>query len=96
MEIDRILNTILWRFLITFYYDLISEFNAIKHRLSMTENSGIAFIVAVICRPGKHDPNTIREKVIGWAKVSQRYRGFMNTLYSGYLILFPEKTSDLL
>jgi hypothetical protein len=52
-------------------------------------------VVAVICQSGKHDPNTVREKVMGWAKVGRRYRGFMNALCSGCLILFPKKTSDL-
>jgi hypothetical protein len=95
VETGRTLSKILWRFLTTFYYDLISELDATKQRLSTTKNSGVAFVVAVVCRSGKHDPDTVREKVMGWAKVGRRYRGFMDALCSGCLILFPEKTSDL-
>ncbi|KAF8862764.1 hypothetical protein BDZ45DRAFT_182906 [Acephala macrosclerotiorum] len=95
VETGRTLDKILWRFLTTFYYDLISELDATKQRLSTTENGGVAFVVAVVCRSGKHDPDTVREKVIGWAKVGRRYRGFMDALCSGCLILFPERTSDL-
>ena len=95
VETDRILCKILWRFLTTFYYDLISELDATKNLLSKTENGGVAFVAAVICQSGKHDRNTVREKVIGWAKIGRRYRGFMNALCSGCLFLFPEKISDL-
>jgi len=52
-------------------------------------------VVAVICRSGKHDPVVVREKVKGWAKVGRRYRGFMDALCAGCLILFPEQISDL-
>jgi hypothetical protein len=95
VETGRTLDKILWRFLTTVYYDLISELDGTEQRLSTTENGGVAFVVAVICQPGKHDPDTVREKVVGWAKAGRRYRGYMNALCSGCLILFPEKTSDL-
>lgn len=48
METDRILCKLLWRFLTTFYYDLISELDATRNLLSKAENAGIAFVVAVI------------------------------------------------
>ena len=95
VETGRTLDRILWRFLTAFYYDLISGLDATKQRLSTTENGGLAFVVAVICESGKHDPVIVREKVKGWAKVGRRYRGFMNALCTGCLILFPEQTSDL-
>ncbi|KAF5127188.1 hypothetical protein E5D57_008116 [Metarhizium anisopliae] len=95
VETDRILGKILWRFLTTFYYDLISELDAKKNLLSKTENGGVAFVVSVICQSEKHDRDVVREKVIGWAKIGRRYRGFMNALCSGCLFLFPEKISDL-
>jgi hypothetical protein len=95
METRRTLDRILWRFLTTFYYDLILELDATKQRFSATQNDGFAFVVAVICQSGKHDSDTVRKKAIGWAKVGRRYRGFMNALCSGCLILFPEKISDL-
>jgi hypothetical protein len=60
----------------------------------MTENSSVVFVVAVICRSGKYDPDIVQENVIGWVKVGRRYRGFMDALYSGCLILFPEEISD--
>jgi hypothetical protein len=53
-------------------------------------------VAAIICQSGKHDPDIVRQKVIGWAKVGRRYRGFINALCSGCLILFPKKTSDLI
>ena len=91
LETDRTLDKILWGFLTTFYYDLISELDATKQRPPTTENGGVAFVVAVICQLGKHGPDTIQEKVIGWAKIGGRYRGFMDALCSGCLVLFPEK-----
>ncbi len=95
VETGRTLDRILWRFLTTFYCDLISELDDTKQRSSRTENGGVAFAVAVICQSGKHDPDTVRERVMGWVKVGRRYRGFMNALCSGCLILLPEKISDL-
>jgi len=95
VETGRTLDRILWRFLTTFYHDLISELDAAKLRFSATKNGGVAFVVAVICQSGKHDPDTVRQKVMGWATVGRRYRGFMKALCTGCLILFPEQTSDL-
>jgi hypothetical protein len=48
MEAGRTLNRILWRFLITFYYDFILELNAIKRRFSIVENGGLDFVVTMI------------------------------------------------
>jgi len=95
VETRRTLDRILWRFLTTFYYDLISELDAIKQRSSTTENGGVAFAVTVICKSGKHDPDTVWNKVKDWAKIGRRYRGFIAALCPGCLILFPEKISDL-
>jgi hypothetical protein len=79
----------------TLYYDLISELDATKQRCSTTEKSGVATVVAVICKSGTHDSDTVRKKVMGWVRVGRRYRGFMQALCSGCIILFPEKPSDL-
>ncbi|KAH6699909.1 hypothetical protein BKA61DRAFT_621262 [Leptodontidium sp. MPI-SDFR-AT-0119] len=95
VETGRTLDRILWRFLTTFYYDLISEFDATKRQFSTIANGGVAFMVAVICQSGKHNPETVREKVVGWTKVGRRYRGFMDSLCAGCLILFPDHISDL-
>jgi hypothetical protein len=96
METDRTVNKILWRFMTTIFYDLISELDATKQRISPIEHGGVAFMVAIICQSGKHDPNTVREKLMGWAKLGRRYRIFMDALCSGCLILFPDKVSDLM
>lgn len=95
VETSRTLNKILWRFLTTCYYDLISELDASKRRLSLSESGGVAYVVAIICQSGKHDPNTVREKVVDWANKGRRYRGFMDALCPGCLVLLPERTSDL-
>jgi hypothetical protein len=95
IESHRKFNRVLWRFLTTLYYDLISELDATKQRCSTTENGGIAIVVAVICESGTHDPDIVRKKVMGWVRVGRRYRGFMQALCSGCIILFPEKPSDL-
>jgi hypothetical protein len=95
VETGRTLDRILWRFLTTFYYDFISELDATKRRFSTVENGGLDFVVAVICQSGKHNPEVVREKVVGWIKVGRRYRGFMDALCAGCLILFPEQTGDL-
>lgn len=95
IETRRGLDRILWRFLTTSYHDIISELDGTKQRCSTIEYGGIAFVVAVICQSRKHDPDKVRKKVMGWVKVGRRYRGFMNALSSGCLVMFPEKTSDL-
>jgi len=95
VETGRTLDRILWRFLTTSYYDIISELDGTKQRCSIIEDGGIAFIVAVICQSRKYDSDKVRKRVMDWVKVGRRYRGFMNALSSGCLVLFPEKTSDL-
>lgn len=95
VETRRELNKVLWRFLTTLYCDLISELDATRQRCSTTENNGVATVVAVICKPGTHDSDTVRKKVMGWVRVGRRYRRFMQALCSGCIILFPEKPSDL-
>lgn len=95
VETRRALDRILWRFLVTSYFDLISELDCTKQRLSTTENGGLAFAVSVICQSGKHDPAVVRGKLMGWVKSGRRYRGYMNALGTGCLIVFPEKISDL-
>lgn len=96
VETCRKLNRALWRFLVTLYYDLISELDDTKQRCSRAESSGVAIVVAVICESGTYDPDTVRKKVMGWIRVGRRYRGFMRALCSGCIILFPEKPSDLM
>ena len=81
--------------LTTLYYDLISELDATKQQCSTTENGGVPIVVAVICKSGTHDADTVRKKVMGWVRVGKRYRRFIQALYSEYIILFPEKPSDL-
>lgn len=95
VETGRTLDRILWRLLTTFYYDFISERDATKRQFATIENGGVAFVVAVICQSGKHDPDIVREKVVGWTRVGRRYRGFMDALCAGCLVLFPEQISDL-
>lgn len=90
VETGHILNRILWRFLTTSYYDFISELDTTRRRFAIVENGGLDFVVTVICQSGKYSPEAVREKVVGWIKVSRRYCGFIDTLYTGYLILFPE------
>jgi hypothetical protein len=95
VETGRTLDRILWRFLTTSYYDFISELDATRRRFSTVDNGGLDFVVAVICQSGKHSSEAVREKVVGWIKVGRRYRGFMDALCAGCLILFPEQTNDL-
>jgi hypothetical protein len=96
VEIRRKLNRALWRFLTTLYYDLISGLDATKQRCSTTKNGGLTTVVVIICESRIHNPDTVRKKVIGWIRAGRRYRGFMQALCSGCIILFPEKTSDLM
>jgi hypothetical protein len=88
----RALDRILWRFLTIQYYDSISELNGTKQRCSTVKNSSV---IAGICGSGTHDPDTVRARVTGWVKVGRRYRGFMQAVCSGCIIVFPEETSDL-
>jgi hypothetical protein len=96
IETRRKLNSVLWRFLATLYCDLISELDATKQRCSWAKSGGVAIVVAVICESGTYNPDTVRRKVMGWTRVGRRYRGFMQALCSGCIILFPEKPSDLM
>jgi hypothetical protein len=89
------LDRILWRFLTTQYYDYILELDGTKQRCSTAENGGVAFIVTRICGSGTCDPNTVWARVAGWVKVGRRYRGFMQALCPRCIIVFSEKTSDL-
>lgn len=95
VEIRRKVDKILWRFITAFYYDLVSALDATKQRLSTTEDGGIAFVVAVICRPGKHDPVSVSNKVMDWVRIGRRYRGYMDALCPGCLIMFPDQISEL-
>jgi hypothetical protein len=90
-----LLDRILWRLLTTHYYDYISELDGTKQRLSPAENRGVAFVVARICESRMHDPDAVRARVTGWVKLGRRYRGFMQALCSGCIIVFPERIRDL-
>src|SRR5207302_9631237 len=48
VETRRTLDRILWRFLTTFYDDLISELDDTKQRCSTAENAGVAFAFNII------------------------------------------------
>lgn len=95
VETRRKVDRILWRFLTAFYYDLVSELDTTRHLPSRDEEGGIAFVVAVICQPGKINPISVREKVKGWVKIGRRYRGYMDALCPGCVILFPDEISEL-
>ena len=96
VETRRKVDKILWRFLTSFYYELVSELDDTKQRLSKTDKGSVAFVVAVICRPGKHDPLSVQEKVMDWVRIGRRYQGYMEALSPGCLIMFPDQISELM
>lgn len=94
VETDRLYNRILWRFLTTSYHDLISGIGNTVQRCSDPKNDGVAFVVNAICQTGKHKLHEVQARVREWAKIGRRYRGYVDALCSGCLILFPDAISD--
>jgi hypothetical protein len=78
MRISTISNTILWRFITTVYYDVISALSQ-SDRCSITKEA-VAFAVAVICKSPSYDREKVEKNIIRWAKDGAKYRALANKL----------------
>lgn len=71
-------NKILWRFVTTAYYDVISALSQ-SDRYPITKEAA-AFVVAVICDSLSYDREAVERDIISWAKDGAKYRGLANKL----------------
>jgi hypothetical protein len=70
-------NKILWRFISTAYYDVISG-HSFSDRYSITRDA-VAFAVTVICE-SLHGREAVERNVISWAKEGAKYRTLADEL----------------
>ena len=72
-------NKILWRFITTIYYDIISE-RSLSERYSITKEA-VAFVVAVICDSSPpHNREAVEKNIISWAKDGGKYRALADKM----------------
>ena len=76
MRTSTVSNKILWRFITTAYYDVISALSQ-SDRYSITKEA-VEFVVAVICESPLYDQEAVERDIISWAKVGAKYRGLAN------------------
>ena len=71
-------DTILWRFVTTTYYDIISA-RSQSERYTITKEV-VAFVVAVICESSSYERETVEKDVINWAKYGKRNRALVDKI----------------
>lgn len=71
-------NKILWRFVTTTYYDILSV-RSQSERYSITKEM-VTFVVAVVCESSSYKREAVEKDVINWAKHGKRNRGLANKL----------------
>ena len=71
-------NKILWRFISTAYYDVISAHSR-SERYSITKEA-VAFVVSVVCESSFYDGKVVEKDIISWAKDGARYRALADEL----------------
>jgi hypothetical protein len=85
-------NKILWRFVTTTYYDIISV-RSQSERYSITKEM-VAFVVAVVCESSSYEREAVEKDVINWAKYGKRNRGLANKLGGTACYFFYPDISD--
>ena len=85
-------NKILWRFVTTTYYDIISV-RSRSERYTITKEV-VAFVVAVICKSSSYEREKVEEDVINWAKCGKRNRALANKLGGTACYFFYPDISD--
>ncbi len=73
-----IFNKILWRFITTAYYDVISALSQSDRYFISKET--IAFVIAVICESFSYDREAVEKNIISWAKNNAKNRAFVNKM----------------
>ncbi len=91
-QISLASNKILWRFVTTTYYDIISM-RSQSERYAITKEM-VAFVVAVICESSSYERETVEKDVINWAKYGKRNRALANKLGGTACYFFYPDISD--
>jgi hypothetical protein len=85
-------NKILWRFITTAYYDVISA-RSQSDRYSITKEA-VAFAVAVICK-SSYKREVVEANLINWAKDGAKNRALANKLGgTGCYFYYPQHLSE--
>ena len=85
-------SKILWRFVTTIYYDIVSM-RSQSDRYTITKEV-VAFVVAVICKSSSYKRETVEEDVINWAKCGKKNRALANKLGGTACYFFYPDISD--
>ena len=86
-------NKILWRFITTAYYDVISA-RSHSDRYSITKEA-VEFAVAVICKSSSYEREVVEANLIKWAKDGAKYRGLADKLGgTGCYFYYPQHLSE--
>lgn len=85
-------SKILWRFVTTTYYDIISV-RSQSERYTITKEV-VAFVVAVICESSTYERETVEKNVIKWAKHGKKNRALANKLGGTACYFFYPDISD--
>jgi hypothetical protein len=86
-------NRILWRFITTAYYDVIST-RSPSDRYSVTKES-VAFAVAVICKSSSYKREVVEANLINWGKDGAKNRALADKLGgTGCYFYYPQYLSE--
>jgi hypothetical protein len=86
-------NKILWRFITTAYYDVISA-RSQSDRYSITKEA-VAFAVAVICKSSSYEREVVEANLINWAKDGAKNRALADKLGgTGCYFYYPQHLSE--
>jgi len=86
-------NTILWRFITTAYYDVISA-RSHSDRYPITKEA-VAFAVAVICESSSYERELVEANLIDWARVGAKNRALADKLGgTGCYFYYPQHLSE--
>ncbi|KAE9965479.1 hypothetical protein EG327_000466 [Venturia inaequalis] len=86
-------NKILWRFVTTAYYDVISA-RSQSDRYSITKEA-VAFAVAVVCNSSSYKREVVEANLISWARDGGKNRALANKLGgTGCYFYYPQHLSE--
>lgn len=86
-------NKILWRFITTAYYDVISA-RSHSDRFYITKEA-VAFAVAVICKSSSYEREVVEANLINWARDGAKNRALANKLGgTGCYFYYPQHLSE--
>lgn len=90
---SAVCNRILWRFITTAYYDVISA-RSHSDRYPITKEA-VAFAVAVICTSSSYEREVVEANLITWARDGAKNRALADKLGStGCFFYYPQHLSE--